>query len=69
MDFTQLISDLTKGFDKFTWLNAVMILVALVLIYLAIWKEYEPVLLLPIGFGCLIATGHVERARLHEGHL
>jgi len=26
------------------------------LIYLAIWKEYEPVLLLPIGFGCLLAN-------------
>ncbi len=56
MDFTQLISDLTKGFNSFTLLNAVMILVSLVLIYLAVWKEYEPVLLLPIGFGCLIAN-------------
>lgn len=56
MDFTQLIADLTKGFASFTWLNAIMILVALVLIYLAIWKEYEPVLLLPIGFGCLLAN-------------
>ena len=56
MDFTQLIADLTKGFSQFTWLNAVMIIVALVLIYLAIWNEYEPVLLLPIGFGCLIAN-------------
>ena len=33
-----------------------MIAVALVLIYLAVWKEYEPVLLLPIGFGCLLAN-------------
>ena len=56
MDFTQLIADLTKGFNSFTLLNAVMIAVALVLIYIAIWKEYEPVLLLPIGFGCLLAN-------------
>ena len=56
MDLTQLIADLTKGINNFTLLNAVMILVALVLIYLAIWKEYEPVLLLPIGFGCLLAN-------------
>ena len=56
MDFTQLIADLTKGFNSFTLLNAVMIAVALVLIYLAIWEEYEPVLLLPIGFGCLLAN-------------
>ena len=56
MDFTQLFADLSKGFEAFTWGNALMILVALILIYLAIWKEYEPVLLLPIGFGCLIAN-------------
>ena len=56
MDFTQLLQDLGKGFAAFTWGNAVMMLVGLVLIYLAIWKEYEPVLLLPIGFGCLIAN-------------
>lgn len=33
-----------------------MILVGLILIYLAIKKEYEPVLLLPIGFGCILAN-------------
>ncbi len=33
-----------------------MITVALVLIYLAVFKEMEPVLLLPIGFGCLLAN-------------
>ena len=56
MDFTQLLQDLGKGFAGFSWGNAVMILAGLVLIYLAIWKEYEPVLLLPIGFGCLLAN-------------
>jgi oxaloacetate decarboxylase beta subunit len=56
MDFTQLLQELGKGFAEFTWGNAVMILVGLILIYLAIWKEYEPVLLLPIGFGCLLAN-------------
>ncbi|HBO34228.1 MAG TPA: sodium ion-translocating decarboxylase subunit beta [Anaerolineaceae bacterium] len=56
MDFTQLFQDLSKGFAAFTWGNAAMIVAGLVLIYLAIWKEYEPVLLLPIGFGCLLAN-------------
>ena len=56
MDFTQLLQELCIGFAEFTWGNAVMILVGLILIYLAIWKEYEPVLLLPIGFGCLLAN-------------
>ena len=33
-----------------------MITVGLILIALAIVKEYEPVLLLPIGFGCILAN-------------
>lgn len=56
MDFTALLQELSKGFANFTAGNALMIVVALVLIYLAVWKEYEPVLLLPIGFGCLLAN-------------
>jgi sodium ion-translocating decarboxylase beta subunit len=51
-----LISDITKGFASFSWGNAVMILVGGTLIALAILKEYEPVLLLPIGFGCILAN-------------
>jgi len=56
MDFNSLINDLTRGLSGFTWGNALMILVGLTLIALAIIKEYEPVLLLPIGFGCLLAN-------------
>lgn len=36
--------------------NIVMLVVAAVLIYLAIKKEVEPLLLLPIGFGCLLVN-------------
>ena len=56
MDFTQLLAEVGKGFMAFGWKNAVMIVVALVLIYLAIAKDFEPVLLLPIGFGALLAN-------------
>ena len=56
MNFGFLIEEIGKGFGAFTWGNLVMILVGLVLIALAIFKEYEPVLLLPIGFGCLMAN-------------
>jgi len=41
---------------SFTWANALMLVVGCVLIYLAVAKEYEPVLLLPIGFGCILAN-------------
>jgi oxaloacetate decarboxylase beta subunit len=44
---------LNSGWD---WRNAVMIVIGLVLILLAIIKEYEPMLLLPIGFGCILVN-------------
>ena len=49
----------TSDFSK-TWIlglgRVLMMVVALVLIYLAIVKEFEPLLLLPIGFGALLAN-------------
>ncbi len=56
MDVGALLPGLLKGFTHFTPGNAVMLAVGAVLIYLAIAKEYEPVLLLPIGFGCMLAN-------------
>jgi carboxybiotin decarboxylase len=44
------------GFAHLTWGNWVMFLVAAVLIYLAISKQYEPLLLIPIGFGTVLAN-------------
>ena len=45
-----------SGFAALTWQNIVMILVGLVLLYLAIAKEYEPLLLMPIAFGDIMAN-------------
>jgi len=56
MDINSLFVSLTQGLAAFTWGNALMIAVGLTLIALAILKEYEPVLLLPIGFGCILAN-------------
>ncbi len=56
MDFTLLINQLTLGITTFTWGNGVMILVGCILLYLAVVKEYEPTLLMPIGFGCILAN-------------
>jgi oxaloacetate decarboxylase beta subunit len=56
MDLSPLLPELVKGFANFTPGNAVMILVGAGLIYLAVAREYEPVLLLPIGFGCVLAN-------------
>ena len=38
------------------WKSAIMIAIAVLLLYLAIFKEAEPYLLLPIGFGMLLAN-------------
>ncbi len=56
MDVGALLPELFKGFSNFTFGNGVMIAAALALIYLAVFKEIEPVLLLPIGFGCMLAN-------------
>lgn len=45
-----------SGFSAFTAGNGIMILVGLLLLYMAIAKEYEPLLLGPIAFGCILAN-------------
>lgn len=46
----------STGFAQMTLGNAVMILVGLVFIYLAITKDYEPLLLVPIGMGAIVGN-------------
>ena len=61
----QLFEFMAHGFDQFfrytafpnfTVGHVVMLIVGLVFIYLAIAKEYEPLLLVPIGFGMLVGN-------------
>lgn len=52
-----LISLLTdSGFAGLNWRNLVMFAIAGILIFLAIKKNYEPLLLIPIGFGAILAN-------------
>ncbi|MBW2186947.1 MAG: sodium ion-translocating decarboxylase subunit beta [Deltaproteobacteria bacterium] len=44
------------GFVSMTWGNALMIVIGIVFITLAIVKDYEPLLLVPIGFGVLVGN-------------
>ena len=55
MNLLDVLSGLFSSVS-FTWANGIMLLVGCILIYLAVVKEYEPVLLLPIGFGCILAN-------------
>ena len=50
-----------------TWQMVVMIIVGGVLIYLAIAKEYEPMLLLPIGFGAILTNLPLTGIASEEG--
>ncbi|MGN0550524.1 MAG: sodium ion-translocating decarboxylase subunit beta [Acutalibacteraceae bacterium] len=47
---------LDSGLTTLVWQNYVMILISIVLLYLAIKKQYEPLLLLPIAFGMLLVN-------------
>ncbi|WP_345886823.1 sodium ion-translocating decarboxylase subunit beta [Shewanella algae] len=44
------------GIAHFTWPQALMMLVGALLLYLAIVRKFEPLLLLPIGFGAILAN-------------
>lgn len=46
----------SSGLSVLDWQNYVMIGIAIVLMYLAIKKQYEPLLLLPIAFGMLLVN-------------
>ncbi|PCI23112.1 MAG: glutaconyl-CoA decarboxylase subunit beta [Piscirickettsiaceae bacterium] len=46
----------STGIANFEWGNVLMIAIGLLLIYLAIAKKFEPLLLLPIGFGGILAN-------------
>lgn len=46
----------TMGFASIDWQQAVMLLIACFLLFLAIKKQYEPLLLLPISFGMLLTN-------------
>ncbi len=47
---------LLDGITNVTWQQAVMWVVGALLIYLAISKELEPTLLLPMGFGAILVN-------------
>ena len=79
MSFSEFISVnfhqfwVLTGFANVTWQHGVMLLVGLFFIWLAIKKNFEPMLLVPIGFGILLgnipfnATAGLEIGIYEEG--
>lgn len=58
MSFTETFMSLLhdSGFNGMTWGNFIMLLISLALLYLAVRKQYEPYLLIPIAFGMLLVN-------------
>lgn len=56
LNFGEIFTNLFKstGFVQGNWQNYVMILISFILMYLAIVKKFEPMLLLPIAFGMFL---------------
>lgn len=52
----QIINYFTSGICSMSWQNFTMIAVGAALIFLAVYKKYEPMLLLPIGFGAILVN-------------
>ena len=52
----QLFSDLFSNVLNFTWQQGLMILIGCLLIFLAVKREMEPSLLLPMGFGAVLVN-------------
>jgi carboxybiotin decarboxylase len=64
--FTSGLMGLTAGFAALQWSNVVMMIIGGLLLYLGIKKDCEPLLLVPIGFGCILVN--IPLAGLMEGH-
>ncbi|MBM9519899.1 sodium ion-translocating decarboxylase subunit beta [Desulforhopalus vacuolatus] len=58
MDLLDLFSQFSKntGFFLVDYRNIIMLLVGILFVYLSIAKKYEPLLLLPIGFGVIVGN-------------
>lgn len=54
--FMNFLTDLFYNIGNFTWQQGVMIIIGGLLIYLAIKRDMEPALLLPIGFGAILVN-------------
>ncbi len=64
--FVNLFKDM--GFMNGTWQNYVMLLISFILMYLAIVKKFEPMLLLPIAFGMFLINLPGAEAELWGTH-
>lgn len=65
-NMNQIFSYFIEGVASLYWQQVVMYGIGILLIYLAIAKKYEPMLLLPIGFGAILVNLPFEIVWQHE---
>ncbi|HPU28776.1 MAG TPA: sodium ion-translocating decarboxylase subunit beta [Syntrophorhabdaceae bacterium] len=63
------LNGLIAGFLNLHWSNPVMMAIGCLLLYLGIKKDFEPLLLVPIGFGCIIVNIPLAGLMEKEGFL
>jgi sodium ion-translocating decarboxylase beta subunit len=54
--FISALSSLAQGFANLTWQSAIMLLLGCLLLYLGVARKFEPLLLIPIGFGVILGN-------------
>jgi carboxybiotin decarboxylase len=67
--FMSGLMGLTAGFAALQWSHAAMIIIGGILLYLGIKKDCEPLLLVPIGFGCILINIPLAGLMEKEGFL
>jgi sodium ion-translocating decarboxylase beta subunit len=63
------LTGLIAGVMHLGWSNVLMILIGGILLYLGIKKDFEPLLLVPIGFGCILVNIPLAGLMEEEGFL
>ena len=63
------LTGLIAGVSALHWSHVVMIAVGSILLYLGIKKDFEPLLLVPIGFGCILVNIPLAGLMEEEGFL
>lgn len=63
------LTGLIAGVSALHWSHAVMIAVGSILLYLGVKKDFEPLLLVPIGFGCILVNIPLAGLMEEEGFL
>ena len=63
---TSALNSLLQGFANFTWQSGVMLTIGCVFLYLGIAKKFEPLLLLPIGFGIIVGNLPLAGLSAHD---